>query len=158
VRLEVPSRFFCVFEKIEAGSMTFIFDTTLFSALMEGSLKPANGLRGDLLATDEQFKAMRDSSNENLRSRFRLGLSAFITDGTPEFDGRDVEWEQNGPDFDELAAHLGSERHPEWKSDVGVVEVALNERAVLVSDRQNLRILMDNFEGQCISSADFLQR
>ena len=62
--------------------MTFIFDTTLFSAF----------LRGDLLATDEQFRAMRASPNENLRSRFRLGLSAFITDGAPGGDGQDVDW------------------------------------------------------------------
>jgi len=137
--------------------MTFIFDTTLFSALMEGRLKLANSLRGRLLATDEQLRAMRASPNETLYSRFRLGRSAFITDGTPGGDGQDVEWEQNGPDFDELAAHLGSERHPEWKADVGVVEVALNEKAILVSDRRNLRALMEHFEGQSISSPQVLQ-
>ena len=95
--------------------------------------------------------------NENLRSKFRLGLSAFVSDGTPGGDGQDVEWEQDGPDFDEIAAHLSIERHPEWRADVGVVEVALNVNAVLVSDRRNLKALMDQFDGQSISSPEVLQ-
>jgi hypothetical protein len=137
--------------------MTFIFDTALFRALMSDELKLADGLHADLLATDEQLRAIRASSNQDLRSRFRLGLSAFITDGAPGGDGRDVEWEQNGPDFDELAAHLAGERHPEWKADIEVVEIALNENAVLVSDLRTLQTLMERFEGRSVSSAEVLQ-
>ncbi|WP_342712550.1 hypothetical protein AAFG13_15645 [Bradyrhizobium sp. B124] len=137
--------------------MTFIFDTALFTALMEGRLKPLSGLRGHLMATDNQLRAMRSAARDDLCSRFLLGRSAFITEGVAGGDGRDVEWEQNGPDFDELAAHLGSERHPEWKADVEVLEVALNEKAVLVSDRRTLRDLMEHFEGQSVSSLEVLQ-
>ena len=40
---------------------------------------------------------------------------------------------------------------------VGVAEVALNEKGILVSDRRNLRALVEHFDGQSVPGLDALQ-
>ena len=137
--------------------MLYIFDTQLFTALRDGSLKLSCSNGAKLLATSEQLRVLRNSPNSHLCSNFQLGRPSFITEPSVEGDGRDGDWVQNGPEVDELAHHLGSERHPEWKVDLEIVEVALNEKAVLVSNRHILQVLMERFEGRSILSLEFLQ-
>jgi hypothetical protein len=138
--------------------MPYILDSELFAALLQGRLKFASLSDENFLATDEQLRALRLTPDQNLSSKFRLGRPSFITDPSWDGDGRDAEWDQNGPEFDELAYHLQGERHQGWEADLAIIEVALNERAVLVSDRENLRALVQHFEGRSIPSPQVLQR
>ena|SRR5215218_1355368 len=138
--------------------MTFIFDSTVFSGILDGSLKVPDDICGRLMASSNQHKALSKSSMRALVPKFALGRPSFNTDPSDDGDGRDAEWIQNGPELEELAFYLGKDRHSEWEVNLGIVEIALNEKAILVSDRSNLRALMEHFEGRLIVSSLILRQ
>jgi hypothetical protein len=137
--------------------MTFIFDNAVFSGILGGSLRLPD-VCGRLMATSNQLDALSKSSRKNLQSQFALGRPALITDPSGDGDGQDAEWIQNGPELEELAFHLGNDRHPGWETDLEIVEVALNEKAILISDRATLRALMEHFEGRAMVSSLILRQ